>query len=49
MECTVMILWCSLIMGMKVVLLRTFVHSTDKRLDNHKRSHYQSQPFVDSD
>ena len=35
-------------MGMKVVLLRTFVHSTDKRLDNLNGSHYQSQPFVDS-
>lgn len=49
MECTVMILWCSLIMGMKVVLLRTFVHSTDKRLDNLNGSHYQIQPFVHSD
>ena len=49
MECTVMILWCSLIMGMKVVLLRTFVRSTDKCLDNLNRSHYQSQPFMDSD
>ena len=38
MECTVMILWCSLIMGMILVLLRTFVHSTDKRLDNLNRS-----------
>ena len=36
-------------MGMKVVLLRTFVRSTDKHLDNLNRSHYQSQPFVDSD
>ena len=36
-------------MGMKVVLLRTFVCSTDKRLDNLNGSHYQSQPFVDSD
>lgn len=49
MECTVMILWCSLIMGMILVLLRTFVHSTDKRLDNLNRSDHQSQPFVDSD
>ena len=47
MECTVMILWCSLIMGMKVVLLLS--HSTDKHLDNLNGSHYQSQPFVDSD
>ena len=49
MECTVMILWCSLIMGMILVLLRTFVHSTDKRLDNLNGSHYQGQPFMDSD
>lgn len=49
MECTVMILWCSLIMGMILVLLRTFVHSTDKRLDNLNRSDHQSQPFVGSD
>ena len=49
MESTVMILWCSLIMEMILVLLRTFVRSTDKRLDNLNRSRYQSQPFVDSD